>query len=178
MLSQLSLISLPSIRSRAALEGPIGPRVSSVPARRRTGSVGVVFAAKPSAAPAVFTLRLPNFRARTRAFLDQLSMGREITGQHVALDSVPMSFLPLLVPLASLACSTPFSAKPSGGVMACQMIFAWIFAAIVAATAGPCTRRGLSWLRGVLNLFPRALMCLPGANVSAHVSAQTCGVQS
>jgi hypothetical protein len=28
--------------------------------------------------------------------------------------------------------------------MAYQMILSWIFAAIVAATAGPCTRRGLS----------------------------------
>jgi hypothetical protein len=84
-------------------------------------------------------------------------LGSSVNGQHVSLDSVPISFLPLLVSLASLAFSTPFSAKPLGGVMACQMIFSVIFAAIVAATAGPCTRRGLSWLRGVLNLFPRAL---------------------
>ena len=57
--------------------------------------------------------------------------------------------------------------------MACQMIFAWIFAAIVAATAGPCTRRGSSWLRGVLNLFPRALMCPPGANVFSARGVQS-----
>jgi hypothetical protein len=123
-------------------------------------SVDADFAAKLSVAPALFSPRLLHSRGKMRASLDQVSMGREITGPHAVLDVVQILFPPSLVPRASLACCTPFSALPLGSVMACQMTFAWIVAAIAAATALPCPRRAGSWQPGVLNVFQWALLCL------------------
>ncbi len=114
MLSQLSLTSLSPIGSRAAQEGPIGRRFFSFPAQKLMASVDANFAAKLSVAPAWFSRTSPHSRAKTRASLDQVPMGREITGPHAALDVVPILFPPLLVPRASLACCTPCSALPFG----------------------------------------------------------------
>ena len=54
---------------------PTPQNVFSFPAQKLMASVDAVFAAKPSVAPALFMLRLPHFRAQTRASLDQVSMG-------------------------------------------------------------------------------------------------------
>ncbi len=87
-------------------------------------------------------------------------------------------FIPAVIGAPGLSCFL-YAVQRSAvrGVMACQMTFAWIVAAIVAATALPCPRRAGSWLLGVLNVCQWALLCLHSRHSSCTTSSAR-GVQS